>query len=66
MQINMAQKEKEEEKKSNSFGRLVKSAFGFGSRQPENTYSIYIKKHKIDIIQIMECPICMLDFEPMD
>lgn len=36
----------------------------FGKPKAENTYSNYIERYKIDISQVMECPICMMDYKP--
>jgi hypothetical protein len=48
MKINIIKAQKDEEKKSKSFGRMVYKAFGFSSKL-ENTYGNYIKKHAIDV-----------------
>ena len=63
MKINMVNAQREEEKKSKSFGRMFKKAFGFESK-PEKTYANYLQRHSVDVEQVMECPICMCDFEP--
>lgn len=64
MKIEMVNAQREEEKKGKSFGSMFKKALGFGSR-PENTYANYLKRHNIDVGEVMECPICMCDFEPL-
>lgn len=65
MQKHIAEKEQEEKRKSGKWGSFWKS-FSSPSEEELSSYNFYLKKHKLNVIDVMECPICMANFKYED
>jgi hypothetical protein len=48
------------------FGSFFKSSIFGKSKKEVGTYNLYMSKHKIELKEIRECPICLLEFESND